>query len=227
MSSRCKRAGRVDHLQRERVFVPADAANLAAVFCFRDCHQRPRRGTTATDGTSSTCRGRRGKRRRGIQNLLAERVGGGARGRGEIGPDDAATSVHLVTTGALAFPKNSVSPAARFPRVVVAFAAGSPARTPERLRRYDNDLPDLLVCQSAKRRHLGPGQPLADRAEKIAVFGAVSEDTGIQRRTAIAGAARRMTRLARLIEHDPARGDDVSAGIERIARRVGLLRDEQ
>jgi hypothetical protein len=36
-----------------------------------------------------------------------------------------------------------------------------------------------------------------------------------------------MTRLARLIEHDPARGDDVSARIERIARRVGLLRDKQ
>ena len=154
-----KGAGRVHHLDRKRVFVPAHAAHFTTLSCSGDDDLRPRSAAAAArPGGGEAPRAAAVNGRAGIEDLLTERRHRCPAGRGEIRADDAAATVDLMAARTPALPKNNVSPAAGFPPAVAAMfaAAGSTPAALARLRTYDTN---CQTCSSLSPRNGGIWEP--------------------------------------------------------------------
>src|SRR5207244_12780937 len=89
----------MDHLERERIFVAADAAKLAAV-SHRDDETGRRDRAAAPASARASAAGNRRRALVRIQDLLPERRARQSAHRGQIGTNHAAAAVHLMAAPA-------------------------------------------------------------------------------------------------------------------------------
>ena len=189
-------SGRVDHLQRERILVAADAANLPAVQRLHDARSPAWRRHGRRAAPAGAAAGLFG-----LTIFCCSTAGDSRPAFDRSGPDDPAARVHLVTARARGTAEEQRFAGGGVPRRSGRRGSPRPAAVGLQAAQIGDELPDLRVAQAGKWRHLGPAHAGPNRAKQIGVPAAVRERAGVQRRAAIAaalagGTVARLTELA-------------------------------